>query len=339
MIISKNVFLFALVNSACQFFVLFFDFKTSSASQIQVSESDFRSEYPIISFLGTDSSKATYKNISDFIYLSFNELVVFISVVFIILFIVWHVSKPRQKLINTPGFKLINFKDDHNFIPINSESQSLEFLEDLKITKTFRLSANLNRVILSPHNNTFLLEDKNFKNALLINRRRLHRKILFNNDILDIGEMVLMYRNNLFYDNNCDKEIYLNYQKVSQSTKPKGPLQKGMPILHVSGSKQEIMLLRNLNTLGTSKINDIVIESEEIALRHAKIYKVGKSWKIQNLHSNENTFLNGRRIDQRFLKDGDEVAIGDFIFKFCSSKSKYKPVQKGVKKESNIKSV
>ena len=122
----------------------------------------------------------------------------------IILFIVWHVSKPRQKLINTPGFKLINFKDDHNFIPINSESQSLEFLEDLKITKTFRLSANLNRVILSPHNNTFLLEDKNFKNALLINRRRLHRKILFNNDILDIGEMVLMYRNNLFYDNNCD---------------------------------------------------------------------------------------------------------------------------------------
>ena len=339
MIISKNVFLFALVNSAYQFFVLFFDLKTSSASQIQVSESDFTSEYPIISFLGTDSSKATYKNISEFSYLSFNELVVFISVVFIILFTVWYVSKPRQKLINIPGFKLINFKDDQDFIPIKLESQSLEFLEGLKITEKFRLSANLNRVILSPHNNTFLLEDKNFKNALLINRRRLHRKILFNYDILDIGEMVLMYRNNLFFDNNCDKEIYLNYQQVSQSTKPKGPLQKGMPILHVSGSKQEIMLLRNLNTLGTSKINDIVIESEEIALRHAKIYKVGKSWKIQNLHSNENTFLNGRRIDQRFLKDGDEVAIGDFIFKFCSSKSKYKPLQKVIKKESKIKSV
>ena len=151
--------------------------------------------------------------------------------------------------------------------------------------------------------------------------------------------MVLMYKNNLFFDNNFEKEQSMNYQKVSQSTKPRGPVQKDMPILHVSGSKQEIMLLRNLNTLGTSKIKDIIIESEEIALRHAKIYKVGKFWKIQNLHSNENTFLNGRRIDQRFLKDGDEVAIGDFIFKFCSIKSNYKLKQKVLKKESKIKSV
>ena len=338
MIIIKNFFLFALVNSTFQFLILFFDFKKLFASQISEDE-NFWSVNPILSFSGSDLPASIKKNYFEFSYLSIYENSVIILGVFIILFLLWYFSKPKQEKIDNPGFVLINFKDEKNFIPIKLESQSLEFLEDLKITKKFRLSANLNRVILSPHSNTFLLEDKNFKNALLINRRRLHRKILFNNDILDIGEMVLMYKNNLFFDNNINKELSLSYQKVSQTTKPKGPVQKEMPILHVSGSKQEIMLLRNLNTLGTSKINDIVIESEEIALRHSKIYKVGKSWKIQNLNSNENTFLNGRRIDQRFLKDGDEVAIGDFIFKFCLGKSKHKIQQKYVKKESKIKSL
>ena len=338
MITIKNYFLFALANSTYQFFILFFDFKTIIASQISEDE-DFRIEHPILSFSGSDLAESIKKNYFEFSYLSIYENLVIILGVFIILFLLLYFSKPKQKIIDNPGFVLINFKDAKNFIPIKLESQSLEFLEDLKITKKFRLSANLNRVILSPHNNTFLLEDKNFKNALLINRRRLHRKILFNNDILDIGEMVLIYKNNLFFDNNFNKELSLSYQQVSQTTKPKGPVQKDMPILNVSGSKQEIILLRNLNTFGTSKINDIVIESEEIALRHSKIYKVGKSWKIQNLNSNENTFLNGRRIDQRILKDGDEVAIGDFIFKFCLSKSKNRNQQKYVKKESKIKSL
>ena len=85
-------------------------------------------------------------------------------------------------------------------------------------------------------------------------------------------------------------------------------------------------------------MNDIVIESDEVAMRHAKIYKIGKSWKIQNLQNHENTFVNGRRIDQRFLKDGDEVAIGDFIFKFITKKTQIKR-QKKIKKENKINSV
>ena len=76
--------------------------------------------------------------------------------------------------------------------------------------------------------------------------------------------------------------------------------------------------------MGTSNSNDIVIESNEVASRHAKIYKVGETWKIQNLHIHETTSVNGRRIDQRFLQDGDEVTIGDVLIRFNISKTKFR---------------
>ena len=110
------------------------------------------------------------------------------------------------------------------------------------------------------------------------------------------------------------------------SAKIKGPVQKGTPILTFLVSKQQIPLIRNLNTIGASNSNDIVVESNEVASRHAKIYKVGQTWKIQNLHIHETTSVNGRRIDQRFLQDGDEVTIGDVLIRFNLSKTKFRQV-------------
>ena len=337
MISSRNLFFCTFANYLCCFFILLFNsFEVLANKKVSNGEESLSRDSIAVSSFDRFQPKTLFS--SDGLYfLSFFESLLIFCVVLFLLFILWYLSKPNPKIFSVPGFKLININENKNFVNLKSEIQSLEFLENLEISKKYRLSGNLNRVILTPHKNTFLLEDKNFKNALLINRRRLHRKVLFNNDLLDIGEMVLLYSNNLF-QNNFHRESHSNNQSFYLSTKPKGPIQKGVPFLNVSSSKQEIPLLRNLNTLGTSKINDIVIESNEVALRHAKIYKVGQSWKIQNLQNHENTFVNGRRIDQRLLKEGDEVAIGDFIFKFTVKKSQIKR-QKKIKKENKVSSV
>ena len=337
MISNKNLYFYALVNCVFQLFILIFDSFALVAKEISNSKTSLIGDSSPVVLFDYVPTKTLF-NSDKIRFLSFYESILVIGVVLLISYIFWYIKKPKTQEFTEPGFKLTNVKEHQNFVTLKPESQTLEFLEELEISKKFRLSSNLNRVILTPHKNTFLLEDKNFKNALLINRRRLHRKILFNNDLLDIGEMVLIYRNNIFNDKIFQRESHLNYQSVYQAIKPKGPLKNGIPILNVSGNKQEIPILRNLNTLGTSKMNDIVIESDEVALRHAKIYKVGQSWKIQNLQNHENTFVNGRRIDQRFLKEGDEVAIGDFIFKFITKKSQIKR-QRKIKKESKINSV
>ncbi len=330
MISSINKYFCAFANSVCLVFIFFFNSCVLLAKELS-NEAEVSSlgKYATFQF-DYFPTKPLFSN-NELYILSFYELLLIFCGIILTLYILWYIMKPKPQIFTEPGFKIINLKNNHYFTPLKSESQSLEFLEDLEVSKSYRLSGNLNRVILSPHKNTFLLEDKNFKNALLINRRRLHRKVLYDNDLLDIGEMVLLYSNNLFHEKNFQRASHINYQSVYQSTKPKGPIQKCVPFLKVSGSKQEIPLVKNMNTIGTSKINDIVIESDEVALRHAKINKVGQSWKIQNLQNHENTSVNGRRIDQRFLKEGDEVAIGDFFFKFSTNKSQIKR-QKKIKK-------
>jgi len=259
----------------------------------------------------------------------YESLLVFAGTVLFV-FALWLLQKPKTRKPSGPGFQILNIGEQGIFIPLKPEVQTLELLSKINTVKKYRLSANLNRVTLTPHQNSFLLEDKNYKNALLINRRRSHRILLANDDILDVGEMVLLYRKPDLSFNNLNRNLDGSFALPATSAKINGPVQKGTPILTFLGNQQKIPLVRNMNTIGTSNSNDIVIESNEVASRHAKIYKVGETWKIQNLHIHETTSVNSRRIDQRFLQDGDELTLGDMLIRFNISKTKFrqKPRQK-----------
>ena len=267
-----------------------------------------------------------FLKISHNTFLTVYESLLLFTGTILLVFALWLLQKPRTIKPSGPGFKLLNIDENSVFIPLKPEVQTLELLSEINTCKKYRLSANLNRVTLTPHKNSFLLEDKNYKNALLINRRRSHKILLTNEDILDVGEMVLLYRNPDLSFNNLNRNLDGSLELPAASAKLKGPVQKGTPILTFLGSQQKIPLIRNMNTMGTSNSNDIVIESNEVASRHAKIYKVGQTWKIQNLHIHETTSVNGRRIDQRFLQDGDEVTIGDVLIKFNLSKTKLRQI-------------
>ncbi len=312
-------------------FIVLLKFSNHLLAADQVDQSSGLGEYfwhsAILDFF---FPKNFYLKISQENFLTIYESLLLLTCTLLILFALRLLQKPKTTIPLSPGFKLLNLGENEMFIPLSPEVQTLEFLSKINTKKKYRLSSNLNRVTLTPHKNSFLLDDKNYKNALLINRRRSHRILLTNDDILDVGEMVLLYRNpDLSFDHSTHS-LDESIAKPAASAKIKGPVQKGTPILSFLGSEQKIPLIRNLNTMGTSNNNDIIIESNEVASRHAKIYKVGETWKIQNLHIHETTSVNGRRIDQRFLQDGDEVTIGDVLFKFNISKTKFsqKPPKK-----------
>jgi pSer/pThr/pTyr-binding forkhead associated (FHA) protein len=63
-------------------------------------------------------------------------------------------------------------------------------------------------------------------------------------------------------------------------------------------------------------MNDMVLNSDEVASKHVRISRIGGRWQIQNLSLQEFTMLNGRRIEQRTLRDGDEITIGDAVCRF-----------------------
>ena len=306
-------------------FVILLKFSNLLLAANQVDQSyGLRQEVSYSAILGLFFQDNFFLKISQDNFLTIYESLLVFAGTILLVFALWLLQKPKKRTPSGPGFQLLNIGEQGMFIALKPEVQTLELLSKINTGKKYRLSANLNRVTLTPHQNSFLLEDKNYKNALLINRRLSHRILLTNDDILDVGEMVLLYRNPDLSFNNLNRNLDGSIELPATSAKLKGPVQKEAPILTFLGSQQKIPLIRNMNTMGASNSNDIVIESNEVAPRHAKIYKVGETWKIQNLHIHETTYVNGRRIDQRFLQDGDEGTLGDVLIKFNISKTKFR---------------
>jgi len=72
-------------------------------------------------------------------------------------------------------------------------------------------------------------------------------------------------------------------------------------------------------TIGRAQENDIVIDNLAVSRRHAKIFT--SFWKgskvvIKDLGSANGTFVNGLRVDEAELKNGDMILVGKHILKF-----------------------
>jgi hypothetical protein len=80
----------------------------------------------------------------------FESLRVFASTV-VLVFIFWLLQKPKARIPSGPGFQLLNIDEQSMFIPLKPEVQTLELLSQINTGKKYRLSANLNRVTLTPH--------------------------------------------------------------------------------------------------------------------------------------------------------------------------------------------
>jgi len=79
--------------------------------------------------------------------------------------------------------------------------------------------------------------------------------------------------------------------------------------------------IRGSCSLGRTGANTIVLESPKVSRRHALIHlqNIGELWLI-DFGSSNGTFLNKRRIHQPVrLSDGDQITIGDQVFKFRQS--------------------
>jgi adenylate cyclase len=71
-------------------------------------------------------------------------------------------------------------------------------------------------------------------------------------------------------------------------------------------------------SLGRAAANTIALESPKVSRRHALIHlqNIGELWLV-DFGSSNGTFLNKRRIHQPIrLSDGDQITIGDQVFKF-----------------------
>jgi DNA-binding response OmpR family regulator len=79
----------------------------------------------------------------------------------------------------------------------------------------------------------------------------------------------------------------------------------------------EHMLDFDITHLGRSVENEVVIISNRASREHAIIRRDGRKVFLEDLNSTNGTFLNGERVlGSAQLRDGDEVMVGEVVFKF-----------------------
>ena len=69
-------------------------------------------------------------------------------------------------------------------------------------------------------------------------------------------------------------------------------------------------------TIGREADNLIQLPHEKISKHHAVIHPAGEAWVIEDLHSTNGVFVNGKRVERQQLKDGDRVKLGPYEFYF-----------------------
>ena len=62
--------------------------------------------------------------------------------------------------------------------------------------------------------------------------------------------------------------------------------------------------------IGRDSGNDIQIDNIAVSREHARIIRGPKCYLIEDLNSSNGTFVNGKIINKKFLKEEDEILIG-----------------------------
>ncbi|MEW6277931.1 MAG: FHA domain-containing protein [Candidatus Eremiobacterota bacterium] len=61
---------------------------------------------------------------------------------------------------------------------------------------------------------------------------------------------------------------------------------------------------------------DLMINNESVSRKHSEVVRLAEGYLLRDLGSRNGTFVNGQRVQEYILNDGDTVAIGDVQFTF-----------------------
>jgi HD-GYP domain-containing protein (c-di-GMP phosphodiesterase class II) len=74
-------------------------------------------------------------------------------------------------------------------------------------------------------------------------------------------------------------------------------------------------------TIGRDPSNQLILDDEEVSRFHLRIKKRGKIFVCEDLESKNGTFLNGDRILNSIVKNGDKILLGSTEIQFLTSES------------------
>ena len=81
---------------------------------------------------------------------------------------------------------------------------------------------------------------------------------------------------------------------------------------------KRFVLERDLLTLGRGQENVVVLDNDSVSRRHCRIEKRNASLYVVDLESTNGTYVNDEQVKEYMLRRGDQMKVGDHIFKYLS---------------------
>jgi pSer/pThr/pTyr-binding forkhead associated (FHA) protein len=85
------------------------------------------------------------------------------------------------------------------------------------------------------------------------------------------------------------------------------------------GSSQEFTLAKAAIVLGRATTSDVVLRDWAVSRSHARIDRTARGYEVTDLESVNGTFVNGVRTSDAVLAPGDELRLGNSVFRFDPS--------------------
>ena len=85
--------------------------------------------------------------------------------------------------------------------------------------------------------------------------------------------------------------------------------------------------------IGRDSGNDVQIDNVAVSREHAKIIRGPNYYLIEDLNSTNGTFVNGKKINKKFLKEDDEISIGKHSLQIILEE------RPAIRKEKKIKGI
>lgn len=218
------------------------------------------------------------------------------------------------------GFILITPAKKVKFLPLTQDISNMVKVVDFFIQgEKIKVFSDNSKINVKHVGQDIWIEDHNLKNSILINRRKSRNFKLFEGDIIDMGELTLLFTN---YKGVTNKnKIYDHFQtKVSNSQLQ---IMLDCACLVAESDKQPTFYLsKNIVYIGKSEINDLVIKSNYVASVHSKIENIADKFYITSLGLDENhsIYVNGKKVEYTCLEHKDIISFNNvkYIF-YCKS--------------------
>jgi hypothetical protein len=81
----------------------------------------------------------------------------------------------------------------------------------------------------------------------------------------------------------------------------------------------QLLELRGRAIVGTANDCDVVIRDQSVSGRHAEFGMQGGTFRVNDLGSTNGTFVNGKRVQNTELSDGDPLRLGSTEYRFKST--------------------